>query len=67
MSEPRVYEGRVYVRPVGRGIVLLDTHTDLDDWMAGALSAEVWTGGGAYRQARITVERLPDQEGDGRE
>lgn len=58
MSEPRVYAGRVYVRPVGRGVVLCDIDADLDEWIAGALGEAPYTGGGAERRARITVERL---------
>jgi hypothetical protein len=61
------YEGEVYVRPVGRGVVL-EEHPDrayLDDWIETWL--EQWhdciIGGGCSERLRIVIEKLPPQPG----
>ncbi len=61
------YEGEVYVRPIGRGVVL-EEHPDrayLDDWIESWL--EQWhdriLGGGCSERLRIVIEKLPPQPG----
>lgn len=68
MSEHKtVFEGEVYIRPLGRGVCLGPDLEDFEDWIFGALGIE-WTQTGTEVRARITVERLPQAvggDGDG--
>ena len=67
-SERLVYEGEVYVRPVGRGIALED-HPDrayLADWIETWLDR--WHDGIVYQgcteRLRIVVERVASPAAD---
>lgn len=63
------YTGRLYVRPVGRGIVLEDAEEGphLDEWVERALvdagvlqEGDGWTGGGRTTEPvtlKLTIER----------
>lgn len=63
------YTGRLYVRPVGRGIVLegIEDRPHLDEWVEQALvdagvlqEGDGWTGGGRTTEPvtlRLTIER----------
>lgn len=55
------YEGRIRVRPIGRGIVLLDVpeETYLDDWLTNAVGVDFISGGEA--RVRIEVESSDDR------
>lgn len=68
------YTGRLYVRPVGRGIMLeeLEGNPHVDEWLesilatAGVLDAgDMWRGSGRTTQPlrlRVTVESVSAQE-----
>ncbi|MGH3994556.1 MAG: hypothetical protein ACRDSN_19115 [Pseudonocardiaceae bacterium] len=65
------YTGPLYVRPVGRGIVLegMEDRPHLDEWLERALvdagvlrEGDGWTGGGRTTEPvtlRLTIERSP--------
>jgi hypothetical protein len=61
------YEGEVYLRPVGRGIVLEDDpdRASFDAWLETWL--EQWhdgiATGGCSERLRIVIEKLPPQAG----
>ena len=52
------YEGDVYVRPIGRGVVLEKTKTDL--WVEIERLVEAPLGSGWEGRLRIVVEKLDD-------
>jgi hypothetical protein len=62
-----VYEGEVYVRPIGRGIVLEEepSRQYLDDWIE--LWLERWhegiVTGGCSERLRIVIEKVPPEPG----
>jgi hypothetical protein len=57
-----IYEGEVYVRPVGRGIVLEQEprRPHLDDWVAEWLGDRHpgYLTGGCQERLRIVIERV---------
>jgi hypothetical protein len=62
-----VYEGDIYLRPAGRGVVLLDEHLkpDIDEWLEGWLDFD--TGlllANTAGRVRITVEYLGAAHGN---
>jgi hypothetical protein len=67
-QKPLTYEGRVYVRPVGRGIVLSDEpgEPQIEDWIGRwiAQHTPVSEAGGAERRLRLVVERVDGDAGD---
>lgn len=51
------YEGEIYVRPVGRGVSLVDLDwQDLDEAIESAVAARYGAVSGWQGQARISVE-----------
>jgi hypothetical protein len=54
------YEGEVYVRPVGRGVTLVDRDQDLDEAIESAVAARYGAVSGWSGRARIRVEILDE-------
>lgn len=55
-----VFEGDVYIRPLGRGVCLGADMEDFEDWIVNALGIPYVSAGGETIRVRITVECLPD-------
>ncbi len=61
------YDGRIYVRPVGRGVTLLDPEgrPDLDEAIEEAVAKHYGAVSGWTGRARIRIElleELPDED-----
>lgn len=64
------YEGRIYVRPIGRGVMLRDLEGEpqLDELIEDAVARRYGAVNGWSGRARIRIEileRLPDDLWDG--
>lgn len=53
-----VFEGNVYIRPLGRGVCLGDNMIDFEDWIVEALGIQSVSAGGEDVAVRIVIERL---------
>jgi hypothetical protein len=52
------YEGDVYVRPIGRGVMLENTNSDLMTEIERLIDAPMGPGWGWEGRLRIVVEKL---------
>lgn len=65
MSVDFDYEGEIYVRPVGRGVSLIDREwQDLDEAIESAVAARYGAVSGWQGKARIRVEILAPSDAD---